>query len=144
MNRLIGFVIILAALIAAGAEAADWPTKSVRVVVPFAAGGAADTIGRVYADALSAALGKPFYIDNRVGAGGLVGAAAVARAEPDGNTLLISGIPVLVLGPAMTDHPGFDPMHDLTSRAEEFHLRALPEPYVNLSIHTAPDVRPLP
>jgi tripartite-type tricarboxylate transporter receptor subunit TctC len=114
MKHLIGCAIIVAALIAAAAEAADWPTKPIRVVVPFAAGGAADTIGRVYADALSTAFGKPFYIDNRVGAGGLVGTAAVARAEPDGNTLLISGIPVLVLGPAMTDHPGFDAMHDFT------------------------------
>jgi tripartite-type tricarboxylate transporter receptor subunit TctC len=114
MNCLVAFGIVAVASITAAAQAADWPTKPVRVVVPFAAGGAADTIGRVYADALSTAFGKQFYIDNRVGAGGLIGTAAVARAEPDGHTLLVSGIPVLVLGPAMIDHPGFDPLRDFT------------------------------
>jgi tripartite-type tricarboxylate transporter receptor subunit TctC len=71
------------------------------VVVPFAAGGAADTIGRLYTDALTVAFGKQFYIENRVGGGGLVGTEAVARAEPDGLTLMVSGIPTHVLGPAM-------------------------------------------
>jgi len=86
MNCLVAFGIVAVASITAAAQAADWPTKPVRVVVPFAAGGAADTIGRVYADALSTAFGKQFYIDNRVGAGGLIGTAAVARAEPDGHS----------------------------------------------------------
>jgi tripartite-type tricarboxylate transporter receptor subunit TctC len=114
MGRLLVTGALVIASMTWAAAAADWPTKPIRTVVPFAAGGAADSIGRVYADALSASVGKPFYIDNRVGAGGLVGTAAVARAEPDGHTLLISGIPVLVLGPAMTDHTGFDPLHDFT------------------------------
>jgi tripartite-type tricarboxylate transporter receptor subunit TctC len=114
MERLIALCIAVIALISADAKAAEWPTKPVRVVVPFAAGGAADTLGRLYADALSTAFGKQFYVDNRVGAGGLIGTAAVARAEPDGNTLLVSGIPVLVLGPAMANNPGFDPMRDFT------------------------------
>jgi tripartite-type tricarboxylate transporter receptor subunit TctC len=114
MDRIIALGIAVIALISADVKAAEWPTKPVRVVVPFAAGGAADTLGRLYADALSTTFGKQFYIDNRVGAGGLIGTAAVARAEPDGNTLLVSGIPVLVLGPAMTDNAGFYPIHDFT------------------------------
>jgi tripartite-type tricarboxylate transporter receptor subunit TctC len=82
--------------------------------VPFAAGGAADTLGRLYADALSAAFGRQFYVENRIGGGGLIGAEAVARAEPDGLTLMVSGIPTHVLGPAMNRNVGFDPMRDFT------------------------------
>jgi tripartite-type tricarboxylate transporter receptor subunit TctC len=110
---------VLAALVGvvlavAGAAAADWPSKPVRIVVPFAAGGAADTLGRLYADALSAAFGRQFYVENRIGGGGLIGAEAVARAEPDGLTLMVSGIPTHVLGPAMNRNVGFDPMRDFT------------------------------
>ena len=103
-----------AALAAFGARAAEWPSKPVRVVVAFAAGGAADAFGRLYVDALSAAFGKQFYVENRVGGGGLVGTEAVARAEPDGLTLMVSGIPTHVLGPAMNKNVGFDPMRDFT------------------------------
>ncbi len=101
-------------LAVAGAAAADWPSKPVRIVVPFAAGGAADALGRLYADALSAAFGRQFYVENRIGGGGLIGAEAVARAEPDGLTLMMSGIPTHVLGPAMNRNVGFDPMRDFT------------------------------
>src|SRR5262245_22844948 len=59
-------------LSSAGAFAAEWLSKPVRLVVPFAAGGAADTIGRLHAEALTAAFGKQFYVENRVGGGGLV------------------------------------------------------------------------
>ena len=52
------------------AAAAEWPAKPVRIIVPFAAGGAADTLGQLYADALSTAFGKQFYVENRLGAGG--------------------------------------------------------------------------
>ena len=98
----------------AGALAGEWPSKPVRLVVPFAAGGAADTMGRLHAEALTAAFGKQFYVENRVGGGGLVGTEAVARAEPDGLTLMVSGIPTHVLGPAMNKNVGFDPMRDFT------------------------------
>jgi tripartite-type tricarboxylate transporter receptor subunit TctC len=94
--------------------AADWPSRPVRIVVPFAAGGAADTFGRFGADALSAAFGTSFYVENHAGAGGLIAAEEVARAAPDGYTLLVSGIPTHVLGPAMNKNVGFDPMHDFT------------------------------
>jgi tripartite-type tricarboxylate transporter receptor subunit TctC len=109
---LIAFAIV-AALLSGAVAAADWPAKPVRVVVPFAAGGAADAMGRLYTDALSAAFGKQFYIENRVGGGGLVGTEAVARAEPDGLTLMVSGIPTHVLGPAMKN-VGFDSLRDFT------------------------------
>ena len=100
MIRVLG-IIAAVALSFTAVFAGEWPSKPVRLVVPFAAGGAADTMGRLYADALTAAFGKQFYVENRVGGGGLVGTESVARAEPDGLTLMVSGIPTHVLGPAL-------------------------------------------
>jgi tripartite-type tricarboxylate transporter receptor subunit TctC len=98
----------------AGAGAADWPARPVRVIVPFAAGGAADAQGRLYADALSAAFGKQFIVENRTGGGGLIAAEMVTRAAPDGYTLIVSGVPIQVLAPAMNKNVGYDPMRDFT------------------------------
>jgi len=116
MRRVIGFALgaALATLSSLAAFADDWPSRPVRIVVPFSAGGAADTFGRLYADALTAAFGKQFYVENRLGAGGLIATAEVARAKPDGYTLGVSGIPTHVLGPAMNNNAGFDPMRDFT------------------------------
>jgi tripartite-type tricarboxylate transporter receptor subunit TctC len=117
MRRIVVLGIGVAAVLALSslaAGAADWPERPVRIVVPLSAGGAADTFGRLYADALSAAFGQQFYVENRVGAGGLIATADVARAKPDGYTLMVSGIPTHVLGPAMNKNVGFDPMRDFT------------------------------
>src|SRR2546423_2059640 len=113
MRRLAVLVAVLRVLPIAAA-AAEWPEKPVRVIVPFAAGGAADTAGRLYSDALGTVFGKQFIVENRTGGGGIIAAEAVARAEPDGYTLLVSGIPIQVLGPAMNKNVGYDPMRDLT------------------------------
>jgi tripartite-type tricarboxylate transporter receptor subunit TctC len=113
MRRPLALLAVLS-LSGAGAGAADWPTKPVRVVVPYAAGGAADTLGRVFGDALSTAFGKQFYIDNRAGGGSLVGSEAAAHAEPDGYTFVLSGMAPDVLAPAMNKNAGFDPMRDFT------------------------------
>lgn len=112
MMRILPALVVLLAALSAGA--AEWPSKPVRVVVPFAAGGSADSFGRLYGDALGAAFGRQFYVENRVGGGGLLGTEAVARADPDGYTLMVSGIPTHVLGPAMKGNVGFDPMRDFT------------------------------
>jgi tripartite-type tricarboxylate transporter receptor subunit TctC len=114
MRRLLLFLAAAIGLvISASANAADWPTKPVRIIVPFAAGGAADTLGRLYADALSTAFGKQFYVENRVGAGGVIAAEATAHAEPDGYTLMVSGIPQ-VLAPGLNKNVGYDLMRDFT------------------------------
>ena len=98
----------------ASAQAQSWPSRPVKIVVPFAPGGTADLFGRIAAEHLSKAFGQQFVIENRGGAGGLTGSAAVAQAEPDGYTLLISGIPTLVVAPAASANPPFDPMRDFT------------------------------
>jgi tripartite-type tricarboxylate transporter receptor subunit TctC len=105
-------VTLVLSSLAAGAE--DWPSRPVRVVVPFSAGGATDTFGRLYADALSKTFGQQFYVENKLGAGGLIATEDVARAKPDGYTLIVSGIPTHVLGPAMNKNVSFDPMRDFT------------------------------
>ena len=71
------------------ALAQQWPSKPIRAIVPFGAGSTIDVIGRIVLESLSAALGQPIVVENRGGAGGSIGTAVVAKAEPDGYTLLI-------------------------------------------------------
>ena len=71
------------------ASAQAWPSKPIRAIVPFGAGSTIDVIGRIVLEPLSTALGQPIVVENRAGAGGSIGSAAVAKAEPDGYTLLI-------------------------------------------------------
>jgi tripartite-type tricarboxylate transporter receptor subunit TctC len=69
--------------------AQQWPTKPIRAIIPFSAGSTIDILGRIVAEPLAAALGQPIVVDNRGGAGGSIGTAVVAKAEPDGHTILI-------------------------------------------------------
>ncbi len=105
--------LILCAAIAAPAKA-EWPDRPVRLVVPFAAGGAADVIARLFADNLSVVFNQQFVVENRAGAGGIVGAQTVARADPDGYTLMGAGMSSHVLAPATNKNPGYDPIRDFT------------------------------
>ncbi len=79
-------------LAAPPARTQSWPSGPVRIIVPFAAGSTTDTVGRVMAAPLAAALGVPFVVDNRPGAGANLGAELAARAQPDGQTLLLANI----------------------------------------------------
>jgi tripartite-type tricarboxylate transporter receptor subunit TctC len=96
------------------AAAAEWPSRPVRIVAPSTPGGAADLFGRLLADHLSERLKERFYVDNRAGGGGLIGAQIVAHAEPDGYTFVTSSIAYHVIAPAASRNPGFDPMRDFT------------------------------
>jgi tripartite-type tricarboxylate transporter receptor subunit TctC len=99
-----------ASLIAAPAARAQgtWPDRPIRVVVPFAAGGNADVIARILQPRLSEKLGQPVVVENRPGAGGAVGAAEVARARPDGYTLLIGSNGPLSVNPAVQARLPYD------------------------------------
>lgn len=88
-SLIIFFLIVAGALAPAFAQAPAWPSKAVRVVVPFPPGGIVDTVARQIQPRLQAALGQPVIIDNRGGAGGTVGTVEVARSAPDGYTLLM-------------------------------------------------------
>lgn len=105
---------LLVALGASGASAADWPTKPVRILVPYGAGGAADTMGRVFADSIGTIIGQAFYVENRPGGGGMSGTDAAAKSAPDGYTFVLAGMSTLVLVPAMNRNAGFDPVRDFT------------------------------
>lgn len=98
--------------VSAGAAQEPYPATNVEVVVPFAAGGAVDVTGRVVAQALSKALGKTFVVLNRPGANSNVGNQAVARAKPDGYTLLVSSIG-LAANPSLYKNITYDPQRDL-------------------------------
>ena len=89
----------LAAAAAQGNEAADYPNRVVTMVVPWAAGGSTDAIARVLAARLSTDLGQAFVVENRGGASGTIGAALVARAKPDGYTLLLNGNSTYAIAP---------------------------------------------
>jgi tripartite-type tricarboxylate transporter receptor subunit TctC len=91
---------------------AAFPDRPIRLIVPFAAGGNADIVGRIVAERISAALGQPVVVDNRGGAGGSVGAAFVARATPDGYTLLVGSNGPLTVNPFVQADLGYDPLKD--------------------------------
>src|SRR4051812_13527261 len=90
----------------------DWPTRPVTIIVPFIAGGNTDMMARLAAERLSAKFGQPFVIENRGGAGGITGAAQVARSAPDGYTFLFGAGSELVLAPLL-QKVGYDPDKDL-------------------------------
>ena len=94
------------------AQEAAYPRQRVMMVVPFPAGGPADTVGRILADALAPRLGQPIIVENRPGGGGSAAVAAVARAEPDGHTVLLSGEGPLSVVPALANPP-YDAMTGL-------------------------------
>jgi tripartite-type tricarboxylate transporter receptor subunit TctC len=94
------------------AWAQGYPDRPIRLIVPFAAGGNADLNGRVVADVVQRALGQPAVVENRAGAGGGVGAEYVARAEPDGYTLLVGSNGPLTINPIINPNVSYDPLKD--------------------------------
>ena len=107
----IGAGFALAAMLAAlpQADAQDYPSRPVKIIVPFPAGGTADVMPRVIGEWLSRKWGQPVVVENRTGAAGNIGAEAVAKAEPDGYTLLSAPPPPLVINQNLYPKLGFDP-----------------------------------
>jgi tripartite-type tricarboxylate transporter receptor subunit TctC len=109
--RLIGVATALAVMLVplSGAGAQDYPNHPVKIIVPFPAGGTADVMPRIFSDWLSKKWGQPVVIENRTGAAGNIGAEAVAKADPDGYTLLSAPPPPLVINHNLYPKLGFDP-----------------------------------
>jgi tripartite-type tricarboxylate transporter receptor subunit TctC len=106
-----------AEVFAAAALAADaWPTRPIKVISPFAAGSASDTVSRVVLDRVSQLLGQPMVIETKPGAGGIVGFADVAKADPDGYTVLVSSSS-MGTGKVLHSHLPYDPAKDFVSVA---------------------------
>jgi tripartite-type tricarboxylate transporter receptor subunit TctC len=97
---------------ASAARAQAYPDHPIKLIVPFAAGGNADINGRVVADIAHKALGQPVVVENKAGAGGGVGADAVAKAAPDGYTLLVGSNGPLTVNPFVNANIGYDPLKD--------------------------------
>lgn len=115
---MIGTCRILMAVLLVAVAAAGWaqsyPVKTVRVIVPFSPGGTADTLGRIVSSKLAESLGQNFVIENRPGAGGLIGSEQVLSSAPDGYTLGVSGVASHAIAPALAKKPPFDPIRDFT------------------------------
>jgi tripartite-type tricarboxylate transporter receptor subunit TctC len=112
-----GFIVTaLAVLVLTGAcesvRAADYPTRPITLVVPFPPGGSTTVMARNVADKLSTTLGQPIVVENRGGAGGTIGTRFVAKAPPDGYTILLSYTATMAIAPAMNANAGYDPLKD--------------------------------
>ena len=119
--RLMALTAIAAPVIAFSSfanAATDYPNKVIRLVVPFAPGGVTDTSGRIVAEGLSKELGQQVVVDNRPGASGNIGAAAVAGAPADGYTLLLALDGTLVINPFLYENTGFDALKDFAPVAK--------------------------
>lgn len=125
------FISLTALLFLTGNVAAteNWPSKPIKLVVPFSAGGSADTLGRLFANVLSEKLAQQVYVENRPGAGGMVASAQVAKSDPDGYTLLVSGVASHAIGPALNAKAGYDPIRSFT------HIAYLGGPPVVWVVH---------
>jgi tripartite-type tricarboxylate transporter receptor subunit TctC len=112
MKRIVAAAIALLLGAPGMADAQDWPTRAVNLVVPYAAGGPVDTIARILAAQLSESLGQQVVVENAGGAGGMTGAARVAKAAPDGYTVLLSGSAVLAINQTLYKRPLYDAVND--------------------------------
>jgi tripartite-type tricarboxylate transporter receptor subunit TctC len=101
-------------LLAVAAQAENWPSRLIKATIPFGAGSAADVVPRLVFDRLAAELGQPIVIENRVGAGGTLGTAAVAKADPDGYSI-IAHSSALTIAPAIFPNLTYDATKDLAS-----------------------------
>lgn len=110
MQRCTGMLLFL--LLAAPAWAQTWPAKPVRIVVPFPAGGPTDIVSRVIAPELSKALGQQVIVENRGGAGGMIATEQIAKAAPDGYTLLMGTIGGIAVAMSLNPNRGYDTLRD--------------------------------
>jgi len=128
---------LLVGLLCVLSQAHAWPEKPVRIIVPFAPGGSADTLGRLVAQKLTEHLKASFIVENRGGAGGAVGSELAARAAPDGYTLVVSGIASHVIAPLLPAGTPYDPLRDFT------HIAMFGGPPAVLAVNPAMEAKDL-
>ncbi|WP_376851464.1 Bug family tripartite tricarboxylate transporter substrate binding protein [Caenimonas terrae] len=142
LDRLAGVALGAAAWSVAGVARAEagWPNQPVKVIVPYQAGGSADFMGRLLARKFAEALGQAFVIDNRAGANGNVGAAAVASAAADGYTLMVSTTGPLSLNKLLYKNTPFNPVTDFTPIALLADVPLLIAAHPSLPARTVPQL----
>lgn len=112
-SKLLAWALVLTIVPAAGAaRAGDYPSRPIRLVVPYAAGGGADSVARIIAKRISETIGQPLVIENRGGAGSIIGTEFVNKAEPDGYTLLMGQSGPISINPAVYKNLPYDPLKD--------------------------------
>src|SRR5882757_7757331 len=116
---------------AQGAQQAAYPDKLIKMIVPAPAGGQTDVLARLLAQKIQAAVGQNVIVDNRGGAGGALGARALAAAEPDGYTLFYGNTSTLAVIPAVSKNPGYDPVKNFAP------IAGVSESYMILVVHPA-------
>ena len=116
MMKLSAAAAVLLAVLGMGtAHADDYPNRPIRMLLPFSAGGGGDTLGRILAERFAVELKQPVIVENKPGAGGTIGIAAVARAAPDGYTITIGGMTTHILSPSVYKDLQYDPIKSFTS-----------------------------
>jgi tripartite-type tricarboxylate transporter receptor subunit TctC len=114
-QRLLAATIAATALAASATQAADtYPTRSIQLIIPFAAGGPTDIVGRIMGARMGQILGQTFVVEDRSGAGGNIGAEYVAKATPDGYTLLFATVSTNAINPGLYKHMPYDAVKDFT------------------------------
>jgi hypothetical protein len=135
MIRLLVGLLVVFATQAAWSQA--WPAKPVKIIVPFAPGGTADTLGRIVAQKLGEHLKASVVVENRAGAGGALGSELVSKAAPDGYTLVVSGIASHVIAPMLPQGTPYDPVKDFT------HIALFGGPPAVLAVHPSVEAKDL-
>jgi tripartite-type tricarboxylate transporter receptor subunit TctC len=108
------FTVSLGAISTAASAQADYPTRPIKLIVPFTAGGGVDTVARIVGEELKGVLGQSIVVENLPGASGMRGAETAVRAEPDGYTLLLSSAGEAAVNPHLFKNIKYDPSRDLT------------------------------
>jgi len=137
MKRLL---LLAGALLFCAQAAAQFPSKPIRIVVPFGAGSATDLIARVLGNSVAAAIGQPVVVDNKAGADGAIAATEVAKAAPDGYTLLMATNSPLSVVPAMKRAPPYDPVSDFTPITDVGRYTFFVVAYPGLPVKTLPEL----
>ena len=115
MSRCMGLFFVVFTALVALAQAQDYPTRTITLVVPYPPGGGVDAMARVVAERLSASLGQQVVVDNRGGGGGLIGTRVVQKAAPDGYTLLLGHTGTISINPSLYANAGYDPRKDFAA-----------------------------
>jgi tripartite-type tricarboxylate transporter receptor subunit TctC len=134
------FLACLMLAISASAHAQPYPSKGIKIVVPFAVGGIADTFGRVIAQKLSETWGQPVVVENKTGAGGNIGADLVAKSPPDGYTVVIGNIGTHAVTPFLVKSMPYDPIKDFVPVAHVLDAEGLLVVHPSLPVKTVPEL----
>src|SRR6478609_1655535 len=134
--RAVLFGLAVALTITPQARAADYPTRPIKLVVPYAAGGPTDVLGRMIGDYLGRDLKQTVVVENKAGAQGAIGAEAVARSEPDGYTLFFTAASLFVLNPQLYKKLPYDPVTDFRMLAVITDLPVLLEVHPSVPAKT--------